>query len=128
MLLYIAVGGGLGALARFAAGAWMSTWAGTAFPWPTFAINVLGSALLGFLNGSLPRLTVSPDTRGLLTIGLCGGFTTFSTFDLETLRLLEHGRHLAAAAYSAGSVTACLVGVFAGLRLASWFIRPRLAA
>jgi fluoride exporter len=125
--LYICLGGGLGALGRFALGGWVTTWAGVGFPWGTFAINVLGSALLGFLNRALPPST-SSHTRAFFTIGLCGGFTTFSTFDYETLVLLQQGRYLLAAVYSTSSVLTCVGGVVGGLWLAAWWLRraPRL--
>lgn len=119
MQVYVALGGGLGALARFALGGWVTTWAGVGFPWPTFAINVLGSALLGFLNGRFTRVGTSPETRAFLTIGLCGGFTTFSTFDYETLTLIQQGRMLLAAGYSASSVFSCITGVATGMWLAT---------
>lgn len=114
ILIYLGLGGGLGALARFGLGSWLTTSAGVGLPWPTFVINVLGSALLGFLAGRLSRVSASPNTRAFLTIGLCGGFTTFSTFDYETLLLLQHGRYLLAAVYSSSSVVMCIGGVAMG--------------
>jgi CrcB protein len=119
ILLYVAAGGGLGALARFALGQWLEVLAGTALPWGTLAVNVTGCLLIGFLGRALSSSTVSPQSRAFLTIGLCGGFTTFSAFDYETLRLLEQGRFFPAAAYSSGTVLACIAGVIAGMSIAS---------
>lgn len=113
----MALGGALGALARFAIGGWVTTWAGPEFPWGTFVINVSGSLLLGFLMRVLPSPTAAPEARALLTVGLCGGFTTFSTFDFETLVLLQERLYGLAALYSLGSVLTCLAGVFAGMWL-----------
>ncbi|CAN5861843.1 fluoride efflux transporter CrcB [soil metagenome] len=115
--LYVALGGALGALARFAIGGWVTTWAGPGFPWGTFVINVSGSLLLGFLMRVLPSPAASSEARALLTVGLCGGFTTFSTFDFETLVLLQERLYGLAALYSLGSVLTCLAGVFAGMSL-----------
>lgn len=120
LIAYVGIGGGAGALGRYGLGTWLTTWVGTGFPWATFVINVFGSGLLGFLNGRFARVGSSPDTRALLTIGLCGGFTTFSTFDYEMLALLQEGRYLLAATYSSSSVITCMGGVVAGMSLAAW--------
>ena len=119
MGLWISVGGGIGAMARFALSGWVTTWAYAGFPWGTFLVNVSGSLLLGFLHRALPPATTSPRTRGFLTIGLCGGYTTFSTFDFETFSLLDEGSYALAAAYSLGSVATCIAGVLAGIGLAA---------
>lgn len=124
---WVGLGGGLGALARYALGGWVASWAYAGFPWATFAINVLGSAVLGFLQRALPAPVVPPAKRAFLAIGLCGGFTTFSTFDLETFTLLQEARYAAAAAYSLGSVAACIAGVLGGLWLADWLAGRRQA-
>jgi fluoride exporter len=117
--LYIGLGGALGALGRFALSGWVVTWAGAAFPWGTFATNVAGSSLLGYLTRARGMASASPGVRAFLTVGLCGGFTTFSTFDLETLVLLQHQRFAVAAAYSLGSVAACIGGIVGGRWLAA---------
>lgn len=116
---WISLGGAIGAMARFALGGWVTTWAHAGFPWATFLINVSGSFLLGFVQRGLPPVSTTPGMRGFLTIGLCGGFTTFSTFDFETLALLDEGRYMLAGLYSTGSVVTCVAGVFAGLWLAA---------
>lgn len=121
---WIAIGGGLGAVARVALGGWVTTWAYAAFPWGTFAVNVIGSTALGFLARAVRGPSASPEIRAFLTVGLCGGFTTFSTFDFETLTLLREGRYAMAALYSGGSVSACMGGVVGGAALATWLRRP----
>ncbi|HEX2094736.1 MAG TPA: fluoride efflux transporter CrcB [Longimicrobiaceae bacterium] len=114
MLLYVALGGAAGAVARFAVGAWVGTPAGAGFPWATLAINTVGSLLLGFLLHALPGRPGEAELRALLGVGFCGAFTTFSTFGYETVILLRSGAYAAAAAYMAGSVVLSVVGVFGG--------------
>ena len=91
------------------------------FPWGTLFVNVAGSALIGFfatLTGADGRLLVSPEARVFVMAGFCGGFTTFSTFSLETLRLMEDRQWLHASANVAASVFLCLAGVWLGHVLA----------
>lgn len=125
ILLYLAAGGGVGAVARFAVGGWVTTWAGVGFPWATYVINVIGSGLLGFLSGALPRANAAARMQAFLTVGVCGGFTTFSTFDYETFVLIGQQRYLLAASYVTLSVTTCIAGVFAGIRLSQMWPRRR---
>jgi fluoride exporter len=123
--LWVGAGGAIGALARFAIGGWVTTWAAAGFPWGTFAINVLGSLVLGFVNRALPAPSASPATRAFLSIGLCGGFTTFSTFDFETLSLLRQEEYGLGIAYSLGSVVTCVSGVIGGMWLGDLVRRGR---
>jgi fluoride exporter len=125
--LYVGIGGALGALARFGIGGWLTTWAAAGFPWGTFAVNVLGSTLLGLFSGGLLTARASPEVRALLSVGLCGGFTTFSTFDHETLVLLQQQQLGIAAVYALGSVLCCIAGVMGGRRFAVRFARPPAA-
>jgi fluoride exporter len=101
VLLHIAVGGALGGLARFAVGAWVVGWAGTGFPIATLGVNVGGAFVLGVLSGLLPAAGMSIERQALLTVGFCGGFTTFSTFSWEALELLERADYGAAFIYVA---------------------------
>jgi CrcB protein len=88
------------------------------FPWGTFMVNVLGSILLGaVLEGAL-RGTISPEVRLAVGTGFLGAFTTFSTFSVETVRLIEAGRYLAAAGNAGGNLTLGLVGAGLGIALA----------
>jgi CrcB protein len=118
-------GGGVGANARYWFGRLVSEWqrhyeVKLAFPWATFAINVLGSVVLGFA----AALFLKPPDEArrvwylLLGTGFCGGFTTFSTFSLETLELMQQGRPWTAAAYVLGSVAAGVLGVWLALKAA----------
>jgi fluoride exporter len=122
---WVGVGGGLGAIGRFLMGGWVGTWAFAGFPWGTFAVNVIGSAALGFVARAWPAPATVPGMRAFFTVGLCGGFTTFSTFDFETLALLQRGDHATAALYSLGSVTACVAGVAGGVALAARWSQGR---
>src|SRR5262245_12441203 len=111
----LTIGGGVGVNARYWLGALGRALHGpTVFPWATFAINVSGSVMLGFVAALFLR---QPDDSRrawylLLGTGFCGGFTTFSTFSLETLELLQEGRSWTATAYVCGSVVAGVFGVW----------------
>src|SRR4051794_35613215 len=109
--LAVAVGGALGSLARYWLAALMTGLTGPRFPWGTLLINALGSLLIGLVAGLTlvsGRITMHPDVRVFLMVGVCGGFTTFSAFSLQTLELLEGGSIWAAAGYILGSVLLCL--------------------
>lgn len=110
----IALGGAAGALARY----WMSSWVyrllGTGFPWGTLAVNVAGSLAIGFLAVYLLDRTHSTEWRALLIVGFLGAFTTFSTFSLETLTLIEEAELGRAIANAAISVVACLAATWLG--------------
>lgn len=117
--LWVSLGSALGGLARYWLGVWVAGWAGAGFPWGTLLINVLGSFVIGLVSvGVVERGWSAPvDLRAFVMVGLCGGFTTFSAFSLQTLELLQAGRHAAALAYTLGSVTACIAFVWAGWTL-----------
>ena len=118
MLFAIAVGGALGTLARYLIGTALADVV-PGFPAGTLGINVAGSFLLGLLMaGVAARPDFSPVLRAALTVGFCGGFTTFSTFSAETVALLEGGAAGRAALYAAASVTLSVAAAFAGLVLA----------
>ena len=118
MILAVAAGGALGAVARHLFGGWIEHAAGHGFPWATLAINVSGAFLLGALAETM-ALAWSPDPalRALLTVGVLGAFTTFSTFSLELGLMLQRGEWMIAFGYAAGSVVACVAALFAGLAL-----------
>jgi fluoride exporter len=113
----VAVAGAIGALLRWGISAWFGR-RFPDFPWGTLVINVSGSFLLGVLFVVLTeRATTSPATRLALTTGLMGAYTTFSTFSLETFRLIEDGALGAAAANIGASLVLGLVGVWLGVSL-----------
>jgi fluoride exporter len=115
--LWIALGGALGSVARYACSNLAVAWLGPSFPWGTLFINVAGSFVIGFfggLTGPDGRLMVSGDTRQFVMVGLCGGFTTFSSFSLQTLTLVQEGDVLRAGLNIGGSVVLCLLSVWLG--------------
>jgi len=116
--LAIVVAGAFGALARYGLDGWISRRAPTSFPWGTFAINVTGSFLLGLAFVLMTeRFRPDPWLRSAVTIGFLGAYTTFSTFSLETYRLIEDGSYGLAFANVVGSVAAGLTAVSAGVVL-----------
>lgn len=117
-LLAIAAGGAVGSLLRF----WMSTWvhsfADRSFPYGTLAVNVLGSLLMGFLFVLfIDRLSDNPVLRAGILIGVLGGFTTFSSFSIETFNLIEQGSWVRAVANMSGSLVLCVGATWIGVIL-----------
>lgn len=117
-ILAVGAGGFVGAVLRYSLSILMPYRGG--FPWTTFTINTLGSFILAFLvHAALARWGV-PETISLgLKVGLCGGFTTFSTFSVETLTLLESGQWVIAVSYVLASVLAGVIAAILGVYLAS---------
>src|SRR5919108_2146770 len=104
MLFYIALGSAVGGVSRYLLGGLVQRLLDTTFPAGTLLINVTGSFLLGaILRYGIDTPTLSPELRAMLTIGFCGGYTTFSTFSYETAALLEDGEWTRAALYVTGS-------------------------
>jgi fluoride exporter len=119
VLLYIAVGGLLGTLARYGLQGWIQPRAGT-FPTGTLIVNLAGSLALGFIiRYATGSTVVSPELRGGLTIGFCGAFTTMSTFSYESMALLQGGDYWRGALYMAGTIVGCLGAVIAGTAVAN---------
>lgn len=118
-LLYIGIFGGLGCVARFLASGWTYQLVGRSLPYGTLLVNIVGSFLLGLLMTFGLRTTlVSPELRIGLTVGFMGGFTTFSTFSYETLKLLEEGSIWQAGANIVLNVLLCLVFALLGVFVA----------
>jgi CrcB protein len=124
LLLYIALGGVIGTLLRYVIGGWVHQSTGTWLPWGTLIINVSGSFLLGFIMRATQSVIISPELRGMLTIGLCGAFTTFSTYTYETFALVQEGAWGRAALYSFGSLAAGFAALVAGTIVAALILRP----
>ncbi len=117
--LAIAAGGAVGAVLRFWVSIGVHAAIGRGFPYGTLSVNILGSFGIGALSVLfLERLAVGPEIRSLVLIGLLGSFTTFSTFSLETINLLQGGRFSAAAANVLLNVSLCVVGTWLGLIVA----------
>lgn len=118
-LLAIAFGGMLGTLLRYGAGLWLIARYPRHFFLATLLVNLLGCLAIGYLHGLfLARPELPPELRGGLIVGLLGGFTTFSSFSLDSLRLLENGQFLTALGYLGLSVGGGLCAAWAGLLLA----------
>ncbi|MBL9117402.1 MAG: fluoride efflux transporter CrcB [Verrucomicrobiaceae bacterium] len=112
--LWVFLGGGIGSVLRYSLSGWMARTA-TAFPWPILTANVIGSLIIGIIAALIKdRSSVQ---WLLLVTGVLGGFTTFSTFSLDTLTLLQAGRVSAAAAYSLGSLALGLIAALVGFKL-----------
>lgn len=114
--LYVGIGGFFGAIARYLIDGWISNSVLTPFPVSTFVINVTGSFALGlFMTLATERFAIDSNLRPLIAIGFIGAYTTFSTFGLETVRLIEDGSRALALANVALSVGVGIVAVFAGI-------------
>ena len=120
ILLAVGVGGGIGALIRyFVAGAIQSAaWPG--YPWGIFVVNITGGFVMGLIvELSALKISLTPEMRAFLTTGILGGYTTFSTFSLDSVLLIERGQYGTAAIYVVGSTLLSILALFAGL----WLVR-----
>ena len=118
---WVFIGGGLGSMARFAFSGWIARQFGETFPWGTLLVNVSGSFLIGLfatLTSPEGRWLVPGLWRQFFMLGICGGYTTFSSFSLQTLRLAEEGQWFKAGANSVLSLVLCLLAVWLGHILA----------
>ena len=123
---WVALGGATGSVARLWLGVQVALLTGLGFPWGTILVNIIGSLVIGFvatLTGPNGRLAVPIDLQAFVMVGLCGGFTTFSAFSLQTLELARDGRLLAAGANVMLAVVLCLAAVALGHWLATLFGR-----
>ena len=119
MLVYVALGSAIGGVSRYLFGGLIQRLLDTTFPAGTLVINVSGSLLLGaILRYAMDTPTMSPEVRSFLTIGFCGGYTTFSSFSYEAVALMEDGEWTRAGLYVTGSVILSLLGTLLGFALA----------
>lgn len=117
LYLWIALGSGIGGAARFGISEWMAQRFGDAFPWGTIAVNVSGCFIIGFfatLTGPDGRFLADATQRQFFMTGILGGFTTFSSFSIQSMNLARDGQWLHAAANAVGSLVACLIAVWLG--------------
>lgn len=115
--LIIALGSALGGMARYGCSSLLARAVGETFPWGTLAVNVSGSFVIGLftaVTGPDGRILVAPDARIFVTVGFCGGFTTFSSFSLQTLALIRSGELGAAGLNAALSLGLCMLTVWLG--------------
>ena len=116
-ILLVASGGAVGSVLRYLVSKWLQEASSAAFPVGTLVVNVVGCLLIGAIYGASDRWGISGDMRLLLTVGFCGGFTTFSTFMNESLSLMRADNLLPLALYASLSVGLGLVAVWAGSRI-----------
>ncbi|GGF83777.1 MULTISPECIES: fluoride efflux transporter CrcB [Rhizobium] len=117
-ILLAALGGAIGSVLRYLVGVFSVRWFGPSFPWGTLAVNVVGSFIIGLSVEMIARrFNASMELRVFIVTGIIGGFTTWSSFSLDTMVLFERGAITAAAAYVIGSLVVSFAAVFAGLAL-----------
>ncbi len=120
ILAAVALGGALGSLLRYFVAGAIQTPATAGFPWGIFVVNVTGGFAMGVIvELSALKLHLTPELRAFLTVGILGGYTTFSTFSLESALLLQRGAYVSAALYISGSALLSIAALFAGL----WLVR-----
>jgi CrcB protein len=120
MILYVALGGVAGTLARYLLGGWVQQQSGSSFPIQTLVINISGSFLVGLIARLATGTTiVTPEMRAALTVGFCGAYTTMSTFSYESIQLLNDGQYLRAALYGGSTILGCFAATFGGIVLAA---------
>ena len=121
LYLWIAIGSGLGGMARYWCSGLAARLIGETFPWGTLIVNIVGSFVIGFfaiLTGPDGRLFVGTTARQFVMIGICGGYPTFSSFSIQTLTLMNEGEWVSAGANIVLSVVCCMLAVWAGAVLA----------
>ena len=117
-LLLVAVGGGVGSMARYLCQKWVSENHANPFPWGTFLVNLAGCFFIGIVYAAAEKTTfISPQIRLLLITGFCGGFTTFSTFAFENMNLIRGNDSLYFLTYAVASVVLGIGAVFAGIAI-----------
>jgi len=127
---WIAIGSALGGMSRYACSRAIAVWFGETFPWGTLAVNVSGCLVIGFfaaLTGPDGRAVVAPDLRQFVMVGFCGGYTTFSSFSLQTLDLIRNRDFAEAGANVLLSVMACMIAVWLGWVAAAFLNAARSA-
>jgi len=120
--IWVAIGGALGTVGRYWVSGVVARTIGETFPWGTLLINVTGSLVIGFfatLTGPDGRVFVGSTGRQFVMTGICGGYTTFSSFSLQTLNLMNDGEWFRAGGYIALSFALCLIAVWMGSMLAT---------
>ena len=124
--IWVAAGSALGGMSRFGLSQAIQSRLATPFPVATLVINVVGSLIVGFvMRFALSSNTLSAEAQVFLTTGFCGGFTTFSAFSYETVRLLENGDYPRAGLYALASVVLSLIAVMVGFSLARGLLGAR---
>ena len=116
----VALGGALGSVARYVVAGWVQPAWWTGFPFGIFVVNISGGLVMGLITElAALKLNLTPELRAFLTTGILGGYTTFSTFSLDSALLIERGAYAQMVAYVAGSVVLSILALFLGL----WVVR-----
>jgi CrcB protein len=116
----VAMGGALGAVLRYVVASVIQSAAWGGFPWGIFLVNITGGLAMGLIvELAALKIQMSPETRAFLTTGILGGYTTFSTFSLDSVLLIERGQYASAALYVVGSTLLSITAVFIGM----WAVR-----
>jgi fluoride exporter len=120
-MLLVAVGGAIGSVTRYLVGGWIAARAGSAFPYGTLVINITASFIIGFfLAFAQERVSLNPNWRLFVAVGFVGGYSTFSTFEYEGVRLLQEREVLLGSIYIIGSVITGGIAAVGGIALGSW--------
>jgi fluoride exporter len=120
-VLFVALGGAIGSVTRYLVGGWIANRFGAAFPYGTFVVNVTASFIVGFfLAFAQERVSLNPYWRLFFAVGFVGGYSTFSTFEYEAIRLLQDREMLLGSVYLIGSVVTGGIAVFGGIVLGMW--------
>lgn len=118
LLMFVGLGGAIGAVGRFLMMSWVGHYTHTGFPWGTLTVNIVGAFVLGsVLELSALTWSPSPEIRAMVVVGMLGAFTTFSAFSMDLYYLIDRGAIVNAALYAMGSVLVCLLAFWAGLSL-----------
>lgn len=113
-IIFVALGGAFGSVTRYLASKWINDLSSSSIPLGTMAVNITGCLLIGIFYGLTEKWGLSGEMKLLLTVGFCGGFTTFSTFMNESLSLIRFDNAVYAALYAGGSIALGLIAVFVG--------------
>ncbi|WP_114394251.1 fluoride efflux transporter CrcB [Oleisolibacter albus] len=117
VILAVAAGGAIGSVARYLCMKVVAGWIGGEFPWGTLTVNIVGGLIMGIVAGAAGTIwSPSPELRAFVAVGILGGFTTFSTFSLDVMLMMQRGELAGAAAYVVASVLLSVGGLFAGLQ------------
>jgi CrcB protein len=119
----VGIGGAIGSILRYLAGCWLKPYTTGGFPWSTFGVNIIGSLLIGILIAYFQTKTPAQNSLQLLLVtGFCGGFTTFSSFTLENIQLIQEGKIAVASTYIVLSIIFGLLAVALGIAVTRWLL------
>lgn len=118
-ILLVGLGGAIGSILRYIISKILNEQVSSSFSWGTFAVNIIGCFIIGAVTSYAQKHGISSETKLLLTTGLCGGFTTFSTFSLENIQLIDTNQNPSSLIYIVSTLFCCLLTTYCGLKLFS---------